>query len=135
MATSDPLVWKVYVYHTEMHHRVLARRPLDPEFDLFLLYTEIIKMLNERMQTAETACTDENILSVSGLQIFGGIENTSASRTRWPTQGPLMNLNGVALYGQLKAVAEHRIGQDAMIKQRGGLQNIKTPGIAAMISL
>jgi len=109
--------------------------PVDPECDLFLLYANIIKSLNERMQNAETASSDANILCVSGLAVYGGQEEKPRTRTRWPSQGPLMNLNGAGTYGQLRSMPEHGKGLDLLIKMRGGLDNLKTPGMAAMLSL
>jgi hypothetical protein len=133
MAISDPLVFQVWIYHTEMHHRIIFKRPLDPECDLFMLYAEIIKSLNERMKNAETACSEENILCVSGLAVYGGEAVKSTTRTKWPSQGPLKDLNGIGTYTQLRSGAEHYNGQDLLIRLRGGLQNIKTPGLAAML--
>lgn len=132
---QDPLLFQVWIYHTEMNYRLMFGRPLDPECDLFLLYTKIIKSLNERMQIADTACSDANILCVSGLAVYGGPQEKPSTRTRWPTQGPLMNLNGAGVYGQLRSMAEHVDGLDLLIKMRGGLKKIKTPGMAAMLSL
>jgi hypothetical protein len=135
IATSDPLVFQVWIYHTEMHYRLMFGRPLDSECDLFLLYTKIIKSLNERMNNPETASSDANILCVSGMAVYGGREEMPRTRSRWPSQGPLVNLNGAATYGQLRSVPEHVQGMNLLIKMRGGLGGIKTPGIAGMLSL
>jgi hypothetical protein len=135
MATTDPLLFRVWMYHTEIHYRLKLERPLDPECDFLLLYSQIVKALSERMQDANTACSDVNILCVLGLTTYGSQELKQHGRTRWPSQGPLTSLNALDILGRLPLVQEHIKGLELLVMLRGGIKNIKTVGIAPLVSL
>lgn len=136
MICNDALLFLIWEYHTEIHFRFKFGRPLVEDCDFLLLYGEIIKSLNERMRgKADTACSDASILCVLGVTTYGTLLAKPLERTRWPSQGPLMNLNALDTLGRLPSVLEHLRGLDLLIGLRGGIHSIKTPGIAPMVSM
>jgi hypothetical protein len=132
---TDPLLFQIWEYHTELYYRFKFGRNLVGECDFLESYSRIIKSLNERMANAETACSDSSILCVVGVTTYGTLMAKPIERTRWPSQGPLKNLNCLDTLGRLPSVQEHINGLDLLVTMRGGLQNVKTPGMAPMISL
>ena len=132
---TDPLLFQIWEYHTELHYRFKFGRHLVGECNFLESYSRIIESLNERMADAETACSDSNILCVVGMTIYGTLMSTPPERTRWPSQGPLTNLNCLDTLGRLPSVQEHINGLDLLVTMRGGLHSLKTPGIAPIISL
>lgn len=132
---GDPLLFQIWEYHTELHYRFKFGRPLDPECDFLSLEGKIIKSLNERMRNEASACSDSNILCVLGLTTYGTLRIKEPGRARWPCQGPLTSLNGLDTLGRLPSVQEHIRGLESLVKMRGGINKIKTPGIAPMLSM
>jgi hypothetical protein len=132
---SDPLLFQIWEYHTEIHYRFKFGRPLDPKCDFLRLEGKIIKTLNERMGNTANACSDSNILCVLGLTTNGTLRIKQPDRSKWPSQGPLTSLNGLDTLGRLPSVQEHIRGLDSLVKMRGGFLKITTAGIAPMLSM
>ena len=134
MITSDPILFDVWEVHTEVHHRFKFKRPLIPDYDFDLLHSRSIRNLNVRLNT-ELASDDSTILSVLGLAMYGDLMVRPPERTRWPSQGPLTNLNGIDTLGRLRSFIQHINGLNDLIKWRGGMQKISTPGVAPLLSV
>lgn len=136
LAVENPAALQVRLYSTELYHRVLFRRPLNPTTNLLAIHAETIKLLNEQLQNPVTACSDGNILAVGGLAFFG--QNVPKpkpiSSGSLPSQGPLNNLHGLNVYSQMIYDPVHLKGLDMLIKIRGGLETIRASGIAAVTS-
>ncbi|KAE9370819.1 hypothetical protein N431DRAFT_468834 [Stipitochalara longipes BDJ] len=136
MICNDSLLFQIWRCHTEIHQRAKFGYPLIEECDFLLLYGQIIKSLNERMRSqTDIACSDASILCVLGVTTYGTLLAKPPGRMRWPSQGPLTNLNALDTLGRLPSILEHINGLDLLVGIRGGIHNITTPGIAPMISI
>jgi hypothetical protein len=135
MIPSDPLLFDIWEVHTEVHHRYKFKRPLIPECDFDKLHSRSIRNLNLRLSDDDLAREDSTILSVLGLTMFGELIVRPPERTRWPSQGPLTNLNGIDTLCRLRSFKEHINGLSDLIRWRGGMQNVTTPGLAPLLSV
>ncbi|KIY01511.1 uncharacterized protein Z520_03063 [Fonsecaea multimorphosa CBS 102226] len=100
-------------------------------------YSVVVGEVNRRFSNASTRCSDESILAVQALAFHG--DKTAAHDTREPpyspSQGPLNALQGLDTYaGRLDPVHMHVHGLAKMLAMRGGVDDIKFPGLAAMLS-
>jgi hypothetical protein len=132
---TDPLLFQIWEYHTELHYRFKFGRHLVGHCDFLESYSQIIESLNQRMRNVETQCSDSSILCVVGVTTYGPLMAKPLERTRWPSQGPLTNLNCLDTLGRLPSVQLHINGLAQLVGMRGGIQNVKTPGMAPLISL
>ncbi|EXJ53870.1 hypothetical protein A1O7_09206 [Cladophialophora yegresii CBS 114405] len=96
-------------------------------------YTETIRGVHQKFADSSMSCEDENILAVYALSYHG--EPRSQRPAAAPTQGPLTTLQLLHLYGgRLHTVNVHLQGLARMLTLRGGLAQIKLPGLAQAIS-
>jgi hypothetical protein len=137
LAVENPAALQLRLYSTEKYHRILFRRPLNPNANLLTLYSEGIRLLNKQMQNPATACSDSAILVVGGLGIFGEKDPkpNPISPSSLPAQGPLKELQGLSVYSQMIYNPVHLKGMDSMIKLRGGLSELRTNSVGVIISL
>lgn len=135
MIISDPILFDIWEVHTEIIYRYRFKRPLVPDLDFDLLHSRSIRDLNLRLNSDELAREDSTILCVLGLTLYGELMVRPPERTRWPSQGPLTNLNGIDTIGRLRSFKQHINGLNDLIRWRGGIQNVKRPGIAPMLSV
>jgi hypothetical protein len=102
-----------------------------PEMTYCLL--EAVKGINQSIQCDPTACNDENMLAVLALAVSGPAANIEPRRS--PSQGPLKALQALDVYGgALETVALHAAGVMKMVAIRGGLKNLKLPGLPQQLS-
>lgn len=135
ITAENPAALQVRLYMAELYHRVLYKKPLNPNTNLLAIYAEAIKLLNEQMRDPATACSDGNLLAVGGLGFFGQSLPKFQSSSALPNQGPLQDLQRLHVYSQMVYDPMHRMGMDLMFKMRGGLEKFKTYGMAAVTSL
>lgn len=89
------------------------------------------------MQTAETACSDANILAAAMLAYHPLLDEgtTQSVILPSPSQGPLERLRLLHLYGsQDKRVNLHLEGVTRMVMLRGGTKGLSIPGHASAVS-
>jgi hypothetical protein len=111
--------------------KALTARQDSPE--LLSCHMEAVREINKKFSNASTACDDENILAVGALAYHGPVKTEIPSRS--PCQGPLKALQVLDIYGGvLGTVPVHLDGLARMVSIRGGLANIKLPGLAQQIS-
>ncbi|OAP57589.1 hypothetical protein AYL99_08327 [Fonsecaea erecta] len=99
-------------------------------------YSMVVVEVNRRFNNVSTRCSDESILAVLALA-FHGVRSTPGSEQapRSPSQGPLNSMQGLDLYsGRLDPVHMHVHGLAKMLAMRGGVDEIRAPGLAAMLS-
>lgn len=100
---------------------------------MIICHLETVKGINRSIQYDSTACNDDNILAVLALAISGPAKNTTAAKV--PSQGPLKALQCLDICGgALEIVPSHAAGLMKMISIRGGLNDLKVPGLAQQIS-
>ncbi|EXJ76326.1 uncharacterized protein A1O5_00834 [Cladophialophora psammophila CBS 110553] len=96
-------------------------------------YTETIRGVHQKFADSSMSCEDENILAVYALSYHG--EPRLHPPAAAPSQGPLTTLQLLHLYGgRLHTVNVHLQGLAKMLTLRGGLSQIKLPGLAQAIS-
>jgi hypothetical protein len=96
-------------------------------------YTETIRGVHQKFSDNSVSCEDENILAVYALSYHGELRSAPAAA---PSQGPLTTLQLLHIYGgRLHTVNVHLQGLAKMLRLRGGLAQIKLPGLAQAISL
>jgi hypothetical protein len=105
----------------------------EDEATLATCYKATIKAVNDAMQDPKRATTDATILA-----ILMTIEMPAARGLRdWsqqsPFQAPLRNLQWLNVHGARQPHMPHQDGLCRILQLRGGLHNIKTPGVAAAI--
>jgi hypothetical protein len=108
-------------------------RPPDNEL-LNFLELESIKRVNEAIQNPSRALNDAVIISVTCLVNNGGDEFTWDDNLRSPFESPLRDLQWLDIYGRLMPNPVHLSGLAQLIKLREGLEQIKLPGLAPIIS-
>lgn len=91
-----------------------------------------VSLINEQMLDPTRASSDQNLLAVLGLAVHG--QDTLPAHRKTPKQGPLRDLQGLELYSSMKTVPLHFNGLALLVELRGGLEKVKLPGIAAIIS-
>ncbi|EXJ70310.1 uncharacterized protein A1O5_06378 [Cladophialophora psammophila CBS 110553] len=98
-------------------------------------YSEVVREVNRRFNNASTRCSDESILAVQALAFHGDKAEDDREPPRSPSQGPLNAMQGLDIYaGRLDPVNIHVLGLARMLSMRGGIDEIKVPGLAAMLS-
>lgn len=98
-------------------------------------YARAVEAVNQSMQTAETACTDDNILAVASLShhdLANGEDTVSNNEEELrPSQGPLNALRLLNVFGgHIKPATTHTLGLLRMVELRGGINEIIYPGVA-----
>jgi hypothetical protein len=92
-----------------------------------------ITMLSQEMASQETALAEANIIAIIACGYCG---ETYPLRTgRLPRQSVLRELQDLNIYGRMVVVDAHVRGLKTIISILGGLQRLKTPGLAQLISL
>jgi hypothetical protein len=101
---------------------------------LIFFELESIKMVNAAIQNPSRALSDAVILSVSCLLNNCWDELMLDGNPRSPFQSPLRGLQWLDIYGMLIPDPVHLSGLAQLIKLRGGLEQIKLPGISPILS-
>lgn len=105
--------------------------PKDPLSSI--CYAEVVRGVNRSFDDPITRCDDDNLLAVLTLAFHG--QSIPPQSSKPPMQGPMNAMQGLDIYtGYIDTVPMHVAGLQRMLALRGGLGNIKFPGLAAMIS-
>jgi hypothetical protein len=98
-------------------------------------YSVVVQEINRRFNNPAQRCSDESIHAVQALAFHGEKVTPDADTPRSPTQGPMNSMQGLDIYaGRLNPVNMHVNGLGRMVAMRGGVGDIKFPGLGAMLS-
>ena len=107
----------------------------NPTVTELMVGAETVRHLNQEIShlDPERSLSDSNFWVVLILA-YSGAEDKLRSSPGYPRQSFLRELQSLHIYGKMATVLEHVLGLVQMMNMLGGLQKIKTPGIAATIS-
>lgn len=95
--------------------------------------TKAVQLLSEQMSNPATAATEANIWSVVALGYSGYIGELRKGRC--PRQSFLKELQSLHVYGRLVINKAHVSGLMQLVQILGGVDKIKTPGMAQVMCL
>ena len=106
------------------------------DYHLLACSAQAVQNINFRLGDAQTGWDDSTILAVASLAYSGKVNVTKDLGTvPTPTQGPLRALQMLDLYGNMIETEDaHEQGLARMIQLRGGINQIKLPGLAMILS-
>ncbi|KAH0842789.1 hypothetical protein FOPE_07943 [Fonsecaea pedrosoi] len=124
-------------------HEYCSAQPDDPavvhlEMDMRRCEAESISLINKALRDSKNVITDAVIVSVLAMATNAWDSTLQRFQTQPVTQpifDPLLkSLQWLDVYGLLSAHPVHAAGLVQLIALRGGLNNIQTTGLAAIIS-
>ncbi|KMP09206.1 hypothetical protein DIZ76_016887 [Coccidioides immitis] len=140
-AMTSPPLFTAFLYGAAGHMQTRKRleggqflpQTREEKLEQIVCETETIKELNRMMQDPSQACSDEVILAVLCMA-FNRIDYSEWSvPDTWP-RAPLRNLQWLDVYGGLSLNDHHVKGLLALIEMRGGVSQMKLPGLAVTLS-
>ncbi|EEP79918.1 predicted protein [Uncinocarpus reesii 1704] len=140
-AMKNPPLFTAFLYGAAGHMQTRKRlegahfspQTKEEKLEQIVCETETIKQLNQMMQKPSQACSDEVILAVLCMA-FNRIDYSGWTVSDpWP-KAPLRNLQWLDVYGGLSLNDHHIKGLLALIEMRGGLSQMKMPGLAETLS-
>ncbi|EGE77220.2 hypothetical protein BDDG_00157 [Blastomyces dermatitidis ATCC 18188] len=141
-AMSHPALFTAFLYgaagHLQTRKRLesvsIAPQTREEKLEQIVCETETIKQLNKMMLDPQQTCTDEVILAVLCMA-FNKIDYSKwISDTDPAPKAPLRNLQWLDVYGGLSLNDQHVKGLFALLHTRGGLDQLKLPGLAETLS-
>ncbi|WEW61327.1 hypothetical protein PRK78_006817 [Emydomyces testavorans] len=139
---SSPPLFTAFLYgaagHMQTRKRLesaqFAPQTREEKLEQIICETETIKQLNKMMHDPSQACSDVVILAVLCMA-FNRIDYSgwNVSTDPWP-KAPLRNLQWLDVYGGLSLNDHHIKGLLALIEMKGGLSQVKLPGLAETLS-
>lgn len=142
LALADESVFACIILSSLTHRRtlcLLSEQPIESlgvEENSLLGYSygDAVRTLNEKMRSPATAVTDATILAVF-LMIEKPIPPFAKDwKKESPFQAPLRGMQWLNVHGAREPNFTHQEGLCKLIKLRGGLYNVRMPGLAAAIS-
>ncbi|KAL4909850.1 hypothetical protein BDW74DRAFT_44791 [Aspergillus multicolor] len=100
---------------------------------LFLCQQEARLRVNAALRQYDSAVADATILSVAMMIEAAGAPEGRDWTAESPLTPPLQGLQWLNIHGARLPNMEHQAGLCKLVKLKGGLQNIKTPGAASAI--
>jgi hypothetical protein len=97
-------------------------------------YIDSVKALNRTLKIPATAVTDATILAVLMMIEMPVVASTKDWQKESPFQAPLQGLQWLNIHGAREPNLSHQMGLCKLVELRGGLHNIKLPGLAPAIS-
>lgn len=95
--------------------------------------TNAVRLLSENMSDASIATQESNIWAVFALGNMGAVSQVRTGKL--PQQSFLKELQFLHVVGRTRINQVHLQGMIRLISMIGGPQNLKTPGMASMMSL
>lgn len=133
MTFRDRSLFHASLFCQLTRNQVFVTSPTDTP-EQMQCYTETIRGVQQKFEDTSMSCEDENILAVYALSYHGELRLHPPVAS--PSQGPLTTLQLLHIYGgRLRTVNLHLQGLAKMLTLRGGLSQIKLPGLAQAISL
>jgi hypothetical protein len=146
LSFQNPGLFTAFIFSVLSHRRIrwLLKGQMG---DLFrpgyqqwreLSYVKAVKLVNQRLQDSTHVVTDDLILNVLILSEVADDTGCLTER-QWnkksPFQPPLQSLQWLDVYGCKIANLAHIQGLMKLVNLKGGLENIKLPGLAPILSL
>jgi hypothetical protein len=103
----------------------------DTEHDLQVSYKETISAINDSLRDPTRATADSTILAVLMAVEKPDVQIDKPWAQESPFQAPLQGLQWLKVHSAREPNISHQDGLCRIVKLRGGLTNIATPGIAA----
>lgn len=97
-------------------------------------YIDSVKALNKVLRSPTVAVTDATILAVLMMIEKPIVASTKNWQKKSPFQAPLQGLQWLNIHGARDPNFSHQTGLCKLVELRGGLHNIKIPGLAPAIS-
>jgi len=132
LALENPSLYKTWVHCISVYYFALRGQWKQSEF-LLSTHSRALEAMNGEMQDSVHACSDSNILAVWGLATHGW-EKFLPPGYKVPNQGRMKHLQSLDRYSLMKFIPLHLNGLEALTQMRGGLDKVKSEGIAALIS-
>jgi hypothetical protein len=141
--TSDPTLCSACLFASLLHRRTrwllggMTSELLQPQDQrwLNLCYRNAIEMINKSIQSSAQNVTDTIILSTLMVSATISDEPGRDWNKGSPFKATLRSLQWLDVHGALMPNTSNVQGLLTMIKIQGGLENIKLPGLSAIISL
>jgi len=126
---KNPFLFNVLLWSACCHRDVLRgpKREID-SLQTLSYKVNAIRLLNDVLSDGSKAITDEVILTVVGLAAHDVLPITPLNPK--PFNSPLKNAGGLAFYSVAADAPEHMEAIKTLIALRGGLDNLKLPGLA-----
>ena len=98
-------------------------------------YSEVVRDINRRFLDPSEWYSDESIHAVQAMAFHGDTVAEDSETPRSPAQGPLNGMQALDIYvGRLNPVDMHVQGLGKMLSIRGGISDIKFPGLGGVLS-
>lgn len=97
-------------------------------------YIDSVKALNGVLRSPTVAVTDATILAVFMMIELPVVSSTKDWQKESPFQAPLQGLQWLNIHGAREPNLSHQMGLCKLVEMRGGLHNIRIPGLAPAIS-
>lgn len=131
--TSNMALLYSMLFAEMIHARVKSGNSLRSPWE-FEVGTRATQLISHEMRNPARARLDSSIWAVVLLG-FSGKEAPLRTGPKYPRQSFLKELQDLHIYCKMEIVLEHVLGLVRLIELVGGLQNVKTPGMAQIISL
>lgn len=129
------------VFHAVLYSQLVRIGALENQPEIFesqklsICHAEVVRGVNKSFDNPSTRCSDDTILAVLALAFHGKVMNPNPVSLKPPSQGPMNAMQCLDIFGgRLDTVPMHLMGLQRMLSIRGGLENVKFPGLAAIIS-
>ncbi|EER44707.1 conserved hypothetical protein [Histoplasma capsulatum var. duboisii H88] len=142
-AMSHPALFTAFLYgaagHLQTRQRlesaIIAPQTREEKLEQIVCETETIKQLNKMMLDPQQTALDEVILAVLCMAFNKTDYSKWTSDIDPAPKAPLRNLQWLQVYGGLSLNDQHVKGLLALIQTRGGLDQLKLPGLAETLSV
>ncbi|OJJ99631.1 hypothetical protein ASPACDRAFT_60471 [Aspergillus aculeatus ATCC 16872] len=139
---NSPVLFSAFIHgaatHLQSKRLLSGAQQVDQKaaYEIQLSQLETVQRLNAAMQRPVDQWTDEVILAINSLLYTSDDAETinAAGNVSSPFSPVFESMQSLDVYAVLTQDNCHRRGLLAMIRQRGGLENIKLEGVAAVIS-
>ncbi|PKY00527.1 hypothetical protein P168DRAFT_275828 [Aspergillus campestris IBT 28561] len=142
LSLSEPTLFTTFLYGSLSHQRVqwinrwipeAAFSPRDQQL-LHFCEMESIKLIQHDISQPDRAVQDAVILSVMCMAHNNADINDARRHRRTPFTPPMQRLQWLDIYGSLPPNLIHTRGLAQLVQIRGGLKNIRLPGLAPILS-
>ena len=134
-AMASPLLFYSFVYATSYHYDFVHDNhgTSSPTALLRLSYkTQVIKLVNNMLDNLSSGIPDELIASILVLA-FQGPRVDSSESSRF--QSPLATAQWINHHGSQMFEPEHAVALIQLVRLKGGLKEIRMPGIAETVAV
>ncbi|CEJ55111.1 hypothetical protein PMG11_01386 [Penicillium brasilianum] len=137
---GHPALHSAMLFGSYSHRRIMWLQKKQSEFSaddekqMSICEADSIMRINRAIQSPSEAITDAIILCVLCMANNKNEPPLGPDFQESPFQSPLRSLQWLDVYGRLKPHPIHQAGLVQLVYLKGGLQTIKLPGLAGVIS-